>query len=103
MVPTIVTRDGKAVLAVGGTGGRKIPNALLEVLTQRVVLGKPLAASIAAPRLHTEGDPTLSFEKAWPAAERDALRRLRYAVSTGGSANISAVAMQDGSLQKARR
>ena len=49
MVPTVVTRDGKTVLAVGGTGGRKIPNALLEVLTQFVVLGQPLAAALAAP------------------------------------------------------
>jgi len=55
MVPTIVTRGGQPVLAVGGAGGRMIPNALLEVLTQFVVLGQPLAASIAAPRLHTEG------------------------------------------------
>jgi gamma-glutamyltranspeptidase/glutathione hydrolase len=103
MVPTIVTRDGKAVLAVGGTGGRKIPNALLEVLTQRIVLGKPLAASIAAPRVHTEGDSALSFEKAWPATETAALRRLGYAVSTAGSANMSAVALENGALHKARR
>ncbi|MBM3891541.1 MAG: hypothetical protein FJ388_20710, partial [Verrucomicrobia bacterium] len=39
-VPTVVTRDGKPVLAIGGAGGRKIPNALLEVLTQFIVLGK---------------------------------------------------------------
>ncbi len=52
MVPTVVTRDGKTVLAVGGTGGRKIPNALLEVLTQFVVLSQPLAAALAAPPAH---------------------------------------------------
>ncbi len=103
MVPTVVTRDGKAVLAVGGTGGRKIPNGLLEVLTQRVILGKPLAASIAAPRLHTEGDPTLSLEKTWATTERDALHRLGYAVNTAGSANMSAVALENGEFHKARR
>jgi len=103
MVPTVVTRDGTAVLAIGGTGGRKIPNALLEVLTQFVVLGKPIAASIAAPRLHTEGDRALSFEKAWPATETRGLRQLGYTVKTGGSANISAVALEDGLLHTAQR
>jgi gamma-glutamyltranspeptidase/glutathione hydrolase len=103
MVPTVVTRDGKAVLAVGGTGGRKIPNALLEVLTQFVVLGQPVAAAIAAPRLHTEGDVRLSLEKSWPATESDGLRRLGYTVSAAGSANMSAVALEKGVLHKARR
>lgn len=103
MVPTIVTRDGKAVLAIGGTGGRKIPNALLEVLTHFVVLGHSLQSSIAAPRLHTEGDAALRFEKTWPTNETAALRRLGYAVSTAGSANISAVACEDGALRTARR
>jgi gamma-glutamyltranspeptidase/glutathione hydrolase len=103
MVPTVVTRDGKPVLAIGGTGGRKIPNALLEVLTHFVVLNKPLAASLAAPRLYTEGDEKLSFEKAWPAAETDGFRRLGYVVRTAGSANMSAVALEGGQLCKARR
>jgi gamma-glutamyltranspeptidase/glutathione hydrolase len=103
MVPTIVTHDGKPVLAIGGTGGRKIPNALLEVLTHFVVLGQPLAAALAAPRLHTEGDATLAFEKARPAVESDGLRRLGYTVKTAGSANMSGVALEAGKLHKARR
>ncbi len=103
MVPTIVTRDGKAVLAIGGRGGRKIPNALLEVLTQFVVLGQPLQSSIGAPRLHTEGSAALLFEKAWPAGETAALRRLGYTISTGGSASMSAVAQESGALRKAWR
>lgn len=53
-----------------------IPNSLLAVLTQFVVPGQPLAASIAAPRLHTEGSASLSFEKSWPAAETDEFRKL---------------------------
>lgn len=103
MVPTIVTRDEKPVLAIGGTGGRKIPNALCEVLTQFVILGQPLAPSIAAPRLHTEGDTTVSFEKTWPANEPEALRKLGYTVTTAGSANMSAVALENESLHRARR
>jgi gamma-glutamyltranspeptidase/glutathione hydrolase len=67
------------------------------------VLSQPLAAALAAPRLHTEGDAALSIEKAWPAAEADGLRRLGYAVKTAGSANMSAVALENGTLRKARR
>ena len=103
MVPTIVTRDGRAVLAVGGTGGRKIPNGLFELLTQFVALGQPIKESIAAPRLHTEGDTTLSVEKTWPADETTALGNLGYTVTTSGSATMSAVARENGELHQARR
>lgn len=103
MVPTIVTRDGAPVLAIGGRGGRKIPNALLEVLTHYVVLGRPLPAAMSAPRLHTEGTTAVSFEKSWPAAETDALSKLGYKVSAAASANLSAVALTPDGLIKAQR
>jgi gamma-glutamyltranspeptidase/glutathione hydrolase len=103
MCPTIVTRDGKPVLAVGGRGGRKIPNAVFELLTQFVVLEQPLATAIAAPRLHTEGRVALEFEKSWPADETSALEKVGYTVKTGGSATLSAVALEQGSLRAAMR
>src|SRR5206468_7158560 len=42
MCPTIVLRDRKPILAIGATGGRLIPNALFNVLTQFVGLGAPI-------------------------------------------------------------
>ncbi|MGE0761124.1 MAG: gamma-glutamyltransferase family protein [Pirellulaceae bacterium] len=103
MVPTVVSERGVPILAVGGTGGRKIPNALAEVLTQFVLLERPLREAMAAPRLHTEGDALLALEKTWPPDEVEPLRRLGYTVTTGGSANMSAVAMENGTLERARR
>ena len=103
MCPTIVTREGQAILALGGRGGRKIPNALFEVLTEFVVLGHPLAESIAAPRMHTEGDTTLEFEKAWPADEIESFRKLGYTTKTAASATLSAVALENGTLRAAMR
>lgn len=103
MVPTLVTRDGKPVLAVGGAGGRKIPNGLLEVLTQFVVLGKPLAEAIAAPRMHTEGNAALAFEKAWPASDAESFRKIGYTVTTATSAKMSATAIEDGRMTSAVR
>ena len=103
MCPTIVTQHGKAVLSVGGRGGRKIPNAVTELLTQFVLLGRPLADSIAAPRMHTQGDAALEFEPAWPADELPAFKDFGYSVKTSSSATLSAVAIEDGQLRFAMR
>ena len=91
MCPTIVTRDNKPLLAIGGRGGRKIPNALFEALTQFVILGRTLKQSMAAPRMHTEGTPALTLEKHWNADEAKELGKRGYKVTTGASAILSAV------------
>lgn len=91
MCPTIVLREGRPILALGARGGRQIPNALFEALTQFVALGRDMTEAVAAPRLHTEGNATLQIEKTWPAGEVDALSRVGYQVKTGFAAVISAV------------
>src|SRR5207247_4235799 len=93
MAPMLLTRGGRAVLAVGGRGGRRIPNSIFEFLKQSVVLGKSLGASMDAPRVHTEGDKTLEFQKEWPAGETAALKKLGYNVKTGTAAILSAVSI----------
>ena len=103
MVPTIVSRDGKAVLAVGGRGGRRIINAVLETLIQYVALSQSMAASLAAPRIHTEGDTRLGFEKNWPPSEMASLQKLGYSVKTEASATLSAVAFENGRSYSAMR
>lgn len=90
MCPTIVTKGGKGIFALGARGGRRIPNAVFEVLLA-LVQGKSLADSLAAPRLHTEGDLQVTFEPRWPVEDRDACQRLGYTVKTGDSAVVSAV------------
>lgn len=92
MCPTVVLREGRPVLAIGGRGGRKIPNALFEALTQFVALGQPMEAALAAPRLHTEGSLNLELEAKWPADEVEALGKLGYKTKTAGSATLSATA-----------
>ena len=56
MCPTVVLRDGVPVLAVGARGGRRIPNALFEVLTGYVGRQAGLEKAVTAPRMHTEGE-----------------------------------------------
>ena len=96
MVPVIITRDGRPVVAIGGRGGRKIPNAMFEFLTQFVVRKRPFAESLAAPRLHTEGGKIVEFQKGWPATITDALTKTGYTMKPGGSATLSGVAHENG-------
>jgi gamma-glutamyltranspeptidase / glutathione hydrolase len=91
MCPAIVLRDGQPVLGIGARGGRQIPNAVFEVLTQVVVLGRNMDEAVAAPRLHTEGNAELSLEKSWAAGEAEAAAAVGYKVKTGTAAVISAV------------
>ncbi|HEX9298151.1 MAG TPA: gamma-glutamyltransferase, partial [Polyangiaceae bacterium] len=62
MTPTIVFRDGLPVLALGGSGGMRIPVNVTQVLLCRLVFGKTLEQCLAAPRFLTPPTgPILSF------------------------------------------
>ncbi len=91
MCPTVVLRGGRPVLAVGGRGGVKIPNAVFDVLTQYIVRGRTMEESIAAPRLHSIGTGDVMLESAWPATDRDYLRKIGFEVTAGPAAHASAV------------
>ena len=92
MTPTLVTdRDGKAVAAFGGQGGRMIPNGTFDALLHYVAGGRGLVEALEAPRLHTVGDKQLRLE-APTAEEKGRLEAAGYAVAEGGGfARISAV------------
>lgn len=91
MCPTVVTRAGKPVLALGATGGRKIPNTVFDVLAYRIGEGRSLAEAVKAPRVHTEGDQTLQLEAAWPADVTDRFKAAGYTVKAGTGALASAI------------
>lgn len=93
MVPVIASRNLRACMAVGGRGGRKIPNAVLAMLLNYGST-RSLSQAIAAPRFHTEGDSQLQFEAHWPAPERKSLEAIGYSVQEAGSATLSAVAIE---------
>ncbi len=104
MCPTIVSAGGRALYAAGARGGRKIPNAVLEVVLQLVGREKSLAEAVAAPRLHTEGTLAVAFEKSWPADLVEAMKARGYTVTTAASATVSAAGLDsDGKLVAAMR
>jgi gamma-glutamyltranspeptidase/glutathione hydrolase len=91
MCPTIVLKDGRPVVAVGGRGGRRIPNAVFEVLARHVGRGTPMADAIAGPRLHTDGSMRVEHEKAWPETDVARFKEAGYTVVQATSAVVSAV------------
>jgi gamma-glutamyltranspeptidase/glutathione hydrolase len=81
MCPALVTRDGHGVLAVGATGGVRIPSGVAEVLFNYVGLDASMEAAMAAPRIDTNGTLDLGIDKRHSAEQEAFLKRLGYTVS----------------------
>jgi gamma-glutamyltranspeptidase / glutathione hydrolase len=90
MCPSVVLRDGKPVLAIGGAGGVRIPNSIFDVLTNYVVLGASLEKSVHAPRLHCPGALDVDVTKDWPSRDAGYLRDVGFKVKNGITAVVSA-------------
>ena len=73
MAPTIITKRGEPVLAVGSPGGSMIITTVLQVLTERLELGKSLPEAIAAPRASQRNGATSIAEPAFMTTEAPAL------------------------------
>jgi gamma-glutamyltranspeptidase len=51
MTPTLVLSAGAPVLALGGSGGIKIPTATTQVLLAHLVFGRPVVDAVTEPRI----------------------------------------------------
>jgi gamma-glutamyltranspeptidase/glutathione hydrolase len=83
MSPTIVCKDSIAELAIGGSGGPRIPTAVVQTILG--IYGNGLALSQAAgmPRVHHQLRPTqLDVEDALDRNHQEALERLGFDVVT---------------------
>jgi gamma-glutamyltranspeptidase/glutathione hydrolase len=65
MSPTIVVDDGRPVLALGSPGGSMIITTVLQVLVDRLDLGRTLPQAIAAPRASQRNTATTVAEQAF--------------------------------------
>jgi gamma-glutamyltranspeptidase/glutathione hydrolase len=60
MTPVILHDNGRAVMAIGGSGGRKIWPAVVQSIVNRVDFGMSLQEAVERPRIHVESDdPTV--------------------------------------------
>jgi gamma-glutamyltranspeptidase/glutathione hydrolase len=56
MTPMILHENGRAVMAVGGSGGRKIWPAVVQTIVNRIDFGMSLQEAVEKPRIHVESD-----------------------------------------------
>jgi gamma-glutamyltranspeptidase / glutathione hydrolase len=105
MCPSFIRRGDHTLLALGGAGGVRIPNAIFDFMTHYVLRGKSLAAAMAAPRCHCTGTRQVTLENSWPNADRQYLRQIGFDVQTGPSATVGAVEFdsQAGAIRSAWR
>ncbi|HMJ14580.1 MAG TPA: gamma-glutamyltransferase [Polyangiaceae bacterium] len=70
MTPTIVTKNGSVVLALGGSGGPTISTNVTQLLLARLVFGKTPQQAVSAPRFYipTRGNSYILLEKGAPKA-----------------------------------
>jgi gamma-glutamyltranspeptidase / glutathione hydrolase len=69
MSPTIVVRDGRPVLALGGSGGPRIITAVAQVLLNVMEFGQSLDQALEAVRMHEQWQPPDVYFDGEPPAE----------------------------------
>jgi gamma-glutamyltranspeptidase / glutathione hydrolase len=77
MAPTIVLKGGKPVVALGSPGGATIITTVLQLLIERLDLGKTLPEAILAPRLSQRNSVTTQAEPAFFGTPEEAALRAR--------------------------
>jgi gamma-glutamyltranspeptidase/glutathione hydrolase len=84
MAPTYVERDGEPFLAVGSPGGSTIITTVLQVLLERIDLGRDLPGAIAAPRAAQRNTASVSAEPAFIAQEGPGLTAKGHTFTDAG-------------------
>jgi gamma-glutamyltranspeptidase/glutathione hydrolase len=62
MAPALVLEGGRPLLALGASGGARIPTSMIQVLHRVIVGGEPLRSAIDAPRWHAPSAGGLQIE-----------------------------------------
>jgi gamma-glutamyltranspeptidase / glutathione hydrolase len=95
MAPTIALRNGEPAFAFGLPGGPKIVSVTAQLALNTIIFGATPAASIAAPRLHTDGSEPLLVSQHMPSDVVDELERCGHTVcrenDMGGPVNALAI------------
>ncbi len=100
MSPTLVFRDGRPFMALGGSGGPRIITATLQAFLNVVDFEMDVSSAVAAPRLHHQWVPELLFlEPDHPADVREALAaRGHELVDVDHVAAVQAIVVTDEAL-----
>ncbi len=101
MTPTILLRDGKPFMVVGGPGGSKIISSVLQVILNVVDFGMNPQDAVDAPRFHHQWQPdVLTLEKGFSPDTIQLLESRGHKIETSNSvARIEAIVVDKGWLQ----
>lgn len=80
MAPLVIHAGDGRVVALGWTGGRRIPNVVAQVAENLVRFGMALEDALAAPNLHSEGAEPTTAERDYPASAVAALEQRGHRV-----------------------
>ena len=80
MAPTIVFRDGRAVMSIGAPGGTHIPLAIAQAIMNVVDFGMTMSEAVSAPRVSATSD-VIAVSNRVPRAVTDELAANGYAVA----------------------
>jgi gamma-glutamyltranspeptidase/glutathione hydrolase len=80
MAPVVVTRDGEAMASVGSSGGRRIQNCNVQIVSNIVDFGMTASEAIEAPRIDTSTRPLAISTRVDPNV-RDRLAAMGHDVS----------------------
>ncbi len=107
MSPTIVTRDGRTVLAIGGAGGARIIEGTLLGIVNFVDFGQDVADALDTERIDAAGASLVIEEARIPAGVRDELSRRGHKLAPAGEydarprLNAAGFNLGDGRLEAA--
>jgi len=95
IAPTVVTRDGEVVLALGAAGGMRILSAIVQTISRYLDQGHDPVTAVALPRVHpvqgrTEEGERITYggkinlemtpERGWPIAVEDTLKAAGFEI-----------------------
>ena len=103
MSPMIVVKNGRPILAVGGSGGPTIISGVLQVLINELDFQLEPERAVAEPRVHDQAAPDLVLaESSLQVETAEALRRMGYRLkSVPELGAINSIAIAPGQLRGA--
>ncbi len=96
IAPTVVTRDGEVILALGAAGGIRILSAIVQTISRYLDQGHDPVAAVALPRVHpvrgeTESGERITYaeqmnlemtpERGWPISVADTLEAAGFEIT----------------------
>jgi gamma-glutamyltranspeptidase / glutathione hydrolase len=100
MTPTIVVREGKPYIVVGGPGGTRITSAVMQVILNVVDFGMNAQDAVDAPRLHHQWMPDeISMERGFSPDTVKILQGMGHQVRVSNAvARVEAIVLDGGWL-----